>query len=224
VSEIFLVGDIHGCFEEFMDLLEHAGFSLSRHKLYLVGDLINKGPKSLQTLTWVRDNQIPSVIGNHELRFLEGIIQKKSLSPQMKELADQMGSELENWLAWIDNLPKYIETNEFFIVHGGLIPGEHPSQSDSQYLATLRTWTGKLTQQYFPEAPPWHNFYDGDKFVYYGHFAAQGVHRTKNTLCLDSGCVYGRSLSGTWHQSHDVISIPARKTYCQIRASQNSLK
>ena len=224
MSKTFIVGDIHGCFNELQDLLKIAGVSLSRHQLLLVGDLINKGPLSFQTLKWVRDNNIRSVIGNHELRFLEGQRSSKSLSPQLKELADQMGGDLDDWLNWLDKLPSHLEFNDYLVVHGGLVPGKHPSETDRRYLSTIRTWTGKLTPQYFPEAPPWHDFYHGDKFVYYGHFAGQGVLRTKNTQCLDSGCVYGKSLFGIWVGSDEVLSTPARKTYCQIRASQNSLK
>ncbi|MEO0335196.1 MAG: metallophosphoesterase, partial [Pseudomonadota bacterium] len=109
MNDTFIVGDIHGCFDELKDLLALAGWSQSRHDLLLLGDVINKGPLSFEALKWVRENGISTVVGNHEMRFLEGLRQGKSLSPQMKELADQMGADLEDWLQWIDDLPTYLE-------------------------------------------------------------------------------------------------------------------
>jgi len=215
MPKTFIVGDVHGCFTELQWLIELAGVSLSRHRLMLVGDVINKGPYSFAALKWVRDQGIPVVIGNHEMRFIDGVRTGKSMSPQLKELADQMGAQKQEWVDWIDSWPNFIE-DEFILVHGGLVPGEHPSQTERQYLTTMRTWTGKKTTQFIQEAPPWHDFYTGDKFVYYGHFAAQGIHRTVNTLCLDTGCVYGRLLSGTWHGDSEILAIPAKETYCQI--------
>lgn len=211
-----MIGDVHGCFDELQDLLKAAGASLSRHRVILVGDLINKGPKSFEVLKWVRDHGIETVIGNHELRFLKGIRQGQSLSPSLKELKSQMGEDLDLWFGWMDSIPNFINDKSFWVVHGGFQPGVPPEKTQRSVLATIRTWEGSTKQMYRPGAPAWHDFYKGKKPVFYGHWALQGIHVNHNTYCLDSGCVYGKLLTGIWAGSKKMISVPAREIYCPL--------
>lgn len=216
IDNTFIIGDLHGCYDELQDLLSAASASLSRHRIIFVGDIINKGPKSFKILQWVRDNGVETVIGNHELRFLKGLRQGQSLSPALKELKSQMGKQLDLWVGWIDSFPNFINDRDFWVVHGGFQPGVDPEKTPRSILATIRTWEGSTKQMYRPGAPAWHSFYSGNKPVFYGHWAIQGIHINNNTYCLDSGCVYGKTLTGIWAGEKKMISVPARRAYCPL--------
>ena len=78
----YVIGDIHGCYDEFMELLQAINFNLGTDQLYLLGDILNRGPKSIEVLEWVikNSNKVISVLGNHEIYFLlryQGLIPSK---------------------------------------------------------------------------------------------------------------------------------------------------
>ena len=201
-----IVGDIHGCFEEFMSLLDKAQYNSSQHRLILTGDLINKGPHSLKVLRWTFQNKIESVIGNHELKFIHLIEQNLPLPPSFQELQKEMGSELNQWIQYLKTWPAYIEEDDFLVVHAGLVPGEHPSQSDIENLVHIRHWDESLGQRVSQtQGKPWHEYYKDEKLVIYGHWARQGFHQKENAIGLDSGCVYGNPLTGVFLPSRMII-------------------
>ena len=203
-----IVGDIHGCFDELMMLLKKANDHASTYQLIFVGDLINKGPDSFKTLQFAYKNKIQCVIGNHELKFLNFIEEGLKLPPQLEQLKKDMGKDLNKWLEYIKSWPAFIETESFLVVHAGVVPGEHPSKSSVQQLANIRHWeNGKICSQKLGR--PWHDYYKSEKLVIYGHWARQGVLEKSNSLCLDSGCVYGRELTGVFLPSRTLIQTPS---------------
>ncbi len=205
----FIIGDIHGCFKELEHLLKKAEYNPKTHRLILVGDLINKGPYSLKVLKWAFENQIESVIGNHELKFIHLIEQNLPLPPSFQKIKDEMGDQLENWIQYLKKWPTYIEEDDFMVVHAGLVPGEHPSQSDIENLVHIRHWDQISCQRVSQKiGKPWHEFYKNKKLVIYGHWARQGFHQKENVIGLDSGCVYGNQLTGVFLPSRKIIQIP----------------
>ena len=68
----YAIGDIQGCYKPFMELLQLIDFNPSKDVLYLVGDLVNRGPQSLEVLKWVYKNQdsVITVLGNHDIYLL----------------------------------------------------------------------------------------------------------------------------------------------------------
>ncbi|HEV8715491.1 MAG TPA: metallophosphoesterase [Candidatus Binatia bacterium] len=68
----YVIGDIHGCFQTFQNLLARIEFTPRQDRLWLVGDLVNRGPRSLEVLRWVRERerQVVVVLGNHDLHLL----------------------------------------------------------------------------------------------------------------------------------------------------------
>ncbi len=202
----FIVGDVHGCFDELMLLLKKAQYHPSQHRLILVGDLVNKGKKSFQTLKWARKNRIESVLGNHELKFIHGVENNLPLAPALSKLKLDMGEQLRDWLKYIKGWPLFIEEEDFIVVHAGLVPGEHPRESQRESLVNIRHWDIQK-QSLCDEGRPWHEYYTADKLVVYGHWARQGVLKKHNSIGLDSGCVYGRSLTGLFLPSRTLISV-----------------
>lgn len=207
------MGDVHGCFKEFLALLKKANYQPETHRLILVGDLINRGPFSLEMLEWVRGKGVELVRGNHEQAFLRAVSHKMFLNPIFKQLKKNMGKDIGFWLDWISSLPFYIEESNLFVVHGGLVPGEHPQFSDPHLLMNIRTWDG-LGEDIKKELnPPWYSFYKGKKLVIYGHWASQGLNIRGNTIGLDTGCVYGHKLSGILLPDRKIVQVSAFSNY-----------
>ena len=191
-----VVGDIHGCLEEFDLLLKKLRFCPGGDRLILVGDLINKGPDSLGVLERAKELGCEVVMGNHERNFiLRAADPSYPKSGYFNKLKREMGGSFDFWLGWMKALPTYIEEEDFLVVHGGLAPGRHPSETDADILTRIRTWDGTGGRLYDKNDPPWFDLYGGDKLVVFGHWAALGLTVRPNAACLDSGCVYGRQLS-----------------------------
>ena len=212
-EKVFIIGDVHGCFKEFLALLKKANYKPKKHRLILVGDVINRGPHSLELLKWLKKNNIELVRGNHEQSFIRGVKNSGLLNPVLKQLKKDMKGKLNQWIDFLEALPFYIEGEDFLVVHGGLVPQEEPKYSDPHLLMNIRTWDG-IGQDIKSEAnPPWYQFYKGQKTVVYGHWAHQGLKLRKNSIGLDSGCVYGGSLSGVFLPERKIIQVSAFKNY-----------
>ena len=212
-KKTFIVGDVHGCFQEFLAILKKADYRADTHRLILVGDIINRGPFSLKMLKWVKDNKVEMVRGNHEQAFLSGAEKNKWASPILKQLKTEMKEELNQWVKWLSQLPLYIEEKDFLVVHAGLVPKEKPQYSAPQLLMNIRTWDGQGKEINNESNPPWYKFYKNKKLVVYGHWAKQGLKVRTNTIGLDSACVYGEKLSGVLLPERKIIQVPALKNY-----------
>lgn len=121
----YAIGDIQGCFDSFQHLLKVCAFDPARDCLWLVGDLVNRGPKSLETLRYVRDlgPAAITVLGNHDLYLLmveHGGARKRAADDTIQPILDAPDSaELLNWLR---HQPLCHTEGEFCMVHAGLLP------------------------------------------------------------------------------------------------------
>lgn len=218
-----IIGDIHGCFEELGELLSKLEFQVGRDRLISVGDLVNKGPRSVDVLRFFASSNSEAVLGNHELAFLEALASSTSLPSPWRKLREEMGDELDYWLRWLRSLPLYIEEEGFLVVHAGLEPGRHPSESSANLLTRIRTWDGRGDCLYREGDPPWFDFYKGEKLVVHGHWARLGLVQRHNTIGLDTGCVYGRSLSALVLPERQIESVQAKGIYCPIKPETEQL-
>ena len=120
----YAIGDIQGCYEELRSLLARVGFSADRDRLWLVGDLVNRGPRSLDTLRFVRslgDNAVV-VLGNHDLHLLAvafGCRRKRKSDTLDDILAADDRDEL---LEWLIARPLLHIDGADLLVHAGLVP------------------------------------------------------------------------------------------------------
>jgi bis(5'-nucleosyl)-tetraphosphatase (symmetrical) len=101
---IYAIGDIQGCFDELQELLRHIRFQRARDQLWFVGDLVNRGPKSLEVLRFVSElgRDARMVLGNHDLNLIaiaEGVRQLRSKDTVQGVLDAPDGGELIDWLA-----------------------------------------------------------------------------------------------------------------------------
>jgi len=141
----FAIGDIQGCFAEFEQLLEQIRFDPQQDRLWLVGDLVNRGPQSLQVLRKVRalGSAVVTVLGNHDLHLLAAALSPtESLKPK-----DTLGeifeaSDRDELLHWLRHRPM-LHSDErlgYTMVHAGLAPQWTGSG------ASLRARTGERAQ------------------------------------------------------------------------------
>jgi bis(5'-nucleosyl)-tetraphosphatase (symmetrical) len=120
----YAIGDVQGCFDELQALLERVGFDRARDRLWFVGDLVNRGPKSLQALRFVKElgDRAIAVLGNHDLHLLtqrEGFERKRKDDTFDDVLGAPDASELVNWLR---SRPMMHVEGNFAMVHAGLLP------------------------------------------------------------------------------------------------------
>lgn len=120
----YAIGDLQGCFDSLQNLLGEIGFSAGRDRLWFVGDLVNRGPHSLQTLHFVKglgDHAI-TVLGNHDLHLLmvaEGRARRHK-SDTLDALLE--APDRKELLAWLRGLPLMHAEGEYAMVHAGLLP------------------------------------------------------------------------------------------------------
>jgi bis(5'-nucleosyl)-tetraphosphatase (symmetrical) len=120
----YAIGDLQGCFDEFQGLLELIEFNPRRDQLWLAGDLVNRGPKSLETLRFARTHNLLSVLGNHDLHLLAS-----ACLPAHRKRKDTLAAILdapdsEELLYWLRHRPLLHHDSDsgFTLLHAGLPP------------------------------------------------------------------------------------------------------
>ena len=190
MTRTLFVGDVHSCADELQLLLEQVQPS----RVILVGDVFNKGPDPEGTWRLVQKWDCEAVMGNHDL-----VVLRKADAGELRAPADA--------IEWVRSLPMSIEGDGWIAVHAGLNP---EGETTLKHAVSLRRWPDDSN----PENPFWWQLYRGSSLVVYGHDAVRGVrdHRPR-TLGLDSGCVYGGSLTGYVLEEDRLVSVPARRVY-----------
>lgn len=122
----YAIGDIQGCFTSLMALLKRVSFDPVHDRLWLVGDLVNRGPDSLRTLRFVRDlgPAAVTVLGNHDLYLLMvayGAVRSRGKDDTIQAVLD--APDREALLGWLRTRPLMHVENGFAMVHAGLLPG-----------------------------------------------------------------------------------------------------
>jgi len=124
---IYAIGDIQGCYDPFRRLLDELDFDPAKDRLWLVGDLVNRGPKSLKTLRFVKSlgDSVIMVLGNHDLHLLalaSGAIHPSSRFESLqKTLRANDLDELADWLRR-QPLAHYDKSIDTLLVHAGTHP------------------------------------------------------------------------------------------------------
>ncbi len=134
----YVIGDVQGCFEPLMRLMDRIAFDPQRDRLWFVGDLVNRGTGSLAVLRWARENAASTVLGNHELYLLARAAGLKS------KKGDTLGSILtapdaDELIDWVRHLPLVYREGPHVMVHAGFLP--HWSLEDAF------AWAGRLESQ-----------------------------------------------------------------------------
>lgn len=211
------IGDVHGCLEELKLLLNKVNYCERTDRLIYLGDMINKGPSSFETLKFIRLQNVECLLGNNEVAFLNLVRKKSLLENALTDLAKKLGEQLEDYCQWIESFPSYIEEKDFIAVHAGITPGKTIEKTTLRERTTIRTWDGTGQNLNNVDDPNWYDLYRGEKTVIYGHYAAQRLQVNQKTIGLDSGCVFGGELSCLIWPSRKIIQVKAKKQYLKIK-------
>lgn len=210
-SRTIVVGDLHGCYDELMDLLESAGFTQD-DRVVCVGDLVTKGPKDREVLDlFMTDARFRTVIGNHDLalrRKWSG--EKVKLKASQKVTHKALKPEKEKYLPFLNRLPFTIDLGTHLVVHAGLRPDVELYSQTSEDMTLLRT-LGKDRESH--KGTPWYEVYDGEKIVIFGHWPAEEPRRGPKAIGLDTGCVYGGVLTGYVIEEQRFVTARAHHVY-----------
>lgn len=122
----YAIGDIQGCFEQLRRLLDAVSFDPVKDVIWLVGDLVNRGPDSLQTLRYIRDleDSALTVLGNHDLHLLA--LASGNSKQAKKSTLDQVlrAPDRDELLHWLRHRPlmHFDSRKDFALIHAGLPP------------------------------------------------------------------------------------------------------
>jgi len=224
-KKIAAIGDPHGCIKEFSELLS----KLEHHSLdeiWVLGDYVDRGPDSGAVVELARRKGIKGIKGNHESTILN---YAKNPDPRREERLKTYQSirSKEDWL-YLENLPELHVDDDVkaVFVHGGLWAGiplhKQPkavmyAQMIKPYIPGDVEWWGTSEEELFRSKGyvRWYEICDEPYLVCYGHSVFPEPFRYNQTLGLDTGCVFGGSLSAVILPSEEIIQVKAKKTYYQ---------
>jgi hypothetical protein len=210
-SRTIVVGDIHGCYDELMQLLDKVGLE-DDDRVVSVGDLVTKGPKSREVLElFISDKRFSTVIGNHDL-----ILRRKwngediELKPAQKDTHKELKSDKDTFLLFLNELPFVIDLDTHLVVHAGFRPNVSLHSQTTGDMTRLRTLGPNRESD---EGTPWYHVYNGEKTVLFGHWPAAEPRRGPKAIGLDTGCVYGYNLTAYIIESEEFVNVAAAQAY-----------
>ena len=233
-----VIGDVHGCRAELEQLLLQLGYAIDRdqagrpvgarhpsRRAVFLGDLVDRGPDTPGVLRlvmgMVEKGTALCVQGNHEAKLLRALrgrnVQRThGLAESMDQLAaepDAFGAEVERFL---DGLISHyvLDGGRLVVAHAGLVERYHGRASGRVREFCLYGQTTGETDEYgLPVRYPWAQEYRGRAMVLYGHTPVPEPEWLNNTLCLDTGCVFGGRLTALNYPERTVVSVPAATVY-----------
>ena len=158
----YAIGDIQGCFDTLQALLLRIGYRRGRDRLWLAGDLVNRGPRSLEVLRWARaqGESVVSVLGNHDLHLLAraaGVAGTRKRDTLEAVLA---AADREALVEWLRRRPLLHREGPWLLVHAGLLPSwtvAHAERAARAAEEVLRgaAWRALLERWGSGPAAPW---------------------------------------------------------------------
>ena len=259
----YAIGDVQGCFDELQQLLERTGFDAVTDRLWFVGDLVNRGPKSLEVLRAVRalGESAAVVLGNHDfhlLRIAEGFGKRRADDTLEAVLAAPDAPEL---LQWLRRCPMMHVAGGYAMVHAGLLPAwsidralalareveaalrgpQYAQFLKNLYGAKPRAWRDDLAgwdrlrvvvnamarlrfctpagemdveakgREPPPGYRPWFELRPAAEVpIVCGHWSTLGLKLTDRLIALDTGCVWGGSLTALRLEDRRLFQVPCR--------------
>lgn len=227
-SRCILIGDIHGCLEEFEELLKLMEYNEKIDRLILLGDLCDRGPDSIGVLRKAREMKIECVRGNHDHKILKWANSNKQFyQSSNNKYYDQLN---DDDIEFIFKMPTFIKIGNVIAVHAGLKPSitvENQKPDDLMHLrftdsnhkfVSLKTiW--KIGKE-AADAHFWTERWKGPESVVYGHNVCsldepliEEFHPGVKCYGLDTGCCFGGRLSALVLETGEIFQVKAKETY-----------
>ena len=237
-----IIGDVHGCHDELLELLEKLGYEAEPAKdesgpidyihpkgrgLVFLGDLVDRGPKPAACLELamnaVEHNEALCVPGNHDARIARALRGKNVERTHGIEITlDQLEKETEekrDGIAdFIERLPSHYELDNgrLIVAHAGLREDmQGGTGARVRSFCLYGETTGETDEFGLPIRTNWARDYRGDNMVVYGHTPVERAEWLNNTICLDTGCVFGGSLTALRYPENEIVSVRAKRTYTE---------
>lgn len=230
-----IIGDVHGCFDELCGLLAKMGYEVDTEnktaipptgrKAVFLGDLCDRGPQNVNVLklvmSMVNDDNAFCVIGNHDiklLRYLKGskVTLTHGLDRTVSELegeGEEFKTEVRKFLGSL--VSHYVFNNgKLVVAHAGLkekLQGRASGRVKD--FCMYGETTGETDEYGLPVRLQWADDYRGRALVIYGHTPAPEVLSLNNTICIDTGCVFGGKLTGYQYPEKELVQIDAKMEY-----------
>ncbi|MFE7551283.1 polynucleotide kinase-phosphatase [Streptomyces gardneri] len=224
-----IIGDIHGCRSELDTLLARLGYVDGHHPegrtAVFVGDLVDRGPDSpgvlRRVMAMVASGDALCVPGNHENklgRWLKG--RKVQQTHGLAETIEQLEGESEEFRAqvagFIDGLVSHyvLDGGALVVCHAGLPEKYHGRTSGRvRSHALYGDTTGETDEFGLPVRYPWAEDYRGRAAVVYGHTPVPNTSWVNNTICLDTGAVFGGKMTALRWPERELVDVPAERVW-----------
>ncbi|MBV9022252.1 MAG: polynucleotide kinase-phosphatase, partial [Streptomycetaceae bacterium] len=227
-----IIGDVHGCRAELEALLAKLGYLDGIHPegrtAVFVGDLVDRGPDSpgvlRRVMGMVASGNALCVPGNHEnklARYLGG----KSVQPThgLAETIEQLEKEEQDDPQFKKRVREFIASlvSHYVLDGGGLVvchaglPEKYHGRTSGRVrsFALYGDTTGETDEYGLPVRYPWAEEYRGRAAVVYGHTPVPTATWLNNTICLDTGCVFGGKLTALRWPEHELVEVPAERVW-----------
>ncbi|RDI30927.1 polynucleotide kinase-phosphatase [Lentzea flaviverrucosa] len=232
-------GDVHGCRAELEELLTELGYTLVRddegravdavppgdRKAVFVGDLVDRGPDTPGVLRLVMGmvarGHAFSVRGNHEEKLVRAMRgHKVTVRHGLEKSLEQFAHEPEEFrlaaTKFCDSLVAHyvLDGGKLVVAHAGLPERYHGRASAKvRSFALYGDTTGETDAHGLPVRLPWANDYRGSAMVLYGHVLTPEAEWINNTMCLETGVVFGGKLTALRYPEKELVSVKAHQTW-----------
>jgi polynucleotide kinase-phosphatase len=228
-----IIGDVHGCHAELAELLTTLGYEVTAgnavhpdgRTAVFVGDLVDRGPDSPGVLRlvmgMVKAGTALCVPGNHEQKLARKLNGRNvqlthGLPETLAQLETQPTGFVQDVRTFIDGLVSHyvLDGGRLVVAHAGLKEAYQGRASGRvRSFALYGETTGETDEYGLPVRYPWARDYRGSAAVVYGHTPTPTPEWINNTICLDTGCVFGGKLTALRWPSREIVSVPAAKEY-----------
>jgi protein phosphatase len=234
-----IIGDIHGCYEEFVQLTRKLDYSWEKgypihpkgRKLVFLGDLTDRGPLSIKVIetvhTIVKNKLALYTPGNHcdkLYRFFLGrnVQIKHGLETTVAEFKALDSVQQEAVSSHFKNLyeeaPLYLtlDNQKLIVAHAG-IKRSYIGRTDKK----VKTFVlyGDITGETHPDGRPvrrdWAGIDQGEEWIVYGHTPVKKPRILNHTINIDTGCVFGGQLSAFRYPEREIVSVPSSMPYLE---------
>ncbi len=237
-----LIGDVHGCFDELVELLAKLGYETGQsagawhhpagRKLVFVGDLVDRGPKVPEVVRLVMDSvksgSALCVPGNHDMKFMRKVWGKDvQITHGLAETLTQFEAYEQHYRGFsrvaaefIDSLVSHyvLDDGKLVVAHAGLKESMQGRGSGAvREFALFGETTGETDEFGLPVRYNWAAEYRGSATVVYGHTPVPEPEWLNRTINIDTGCVFGGKLTALRYPERELVSVPAKQTYAEPR-------
>jgi serine/threonine protein phosphatase 1 len=213
MQRTIVIGDLHGCFEEALALLDRLAVR-DDDRVIFTGDLVDRGPKPRECVELAMRHEC--ILGNHEEKHLQQRTRADAdLSPDHLRTRRALGAE---HYAYFEKLPTFVRLPEHgaVVVHAGVMPRVAIEAQDPYHLLHAQCVRPPERKSFWPsKAPPthtfWTNHWRGPERVVFGHTVLDKPLVSEHAVGIDTGCCFGGPLTAVVLPGWSLVSVPSEQ-------------